>query len=105
MFWILLLVVCIPLLHIYFSRILNERKQRIDHVFVQIDDLFRQRYELLPGLIALTRNYTKDETPLINQLASLRGEGVGRSLRDEQKVELDNKITKPIQTFMKILSD
>jgi LemA protein len=94
---ILVVVLLIPIL-IYNSLI--GRKNQVLNVFGTIDALLKKRYDLIPNLVATVKGYMQHERTLLSQVTEMRAKALAEGTSDDQKVDLDNKMTKALSRIM-----
>jgi len=99
--WIAIVVVVVILLIVVFLyNILIGKKNQVTNVFGTIDALLKKRYDLLPKLIATVKAYMKHERELLEEITQMRAKAVSGRLSDDDKVELDNIVTKALGGIM-----
>lgn len=76
------------------------KKNQVTNVFGTIDALLKKRYDLLPKLITTVKAYMKHERALLERITEMRAKAVSGRLSDDEKVELDNKVTKALGGIM-----
>ena len=70
------------------------KKNQVINVFGTIDALLKKRYDLLPKLITTVKQYMKHERELLEKVTELRARATSGNLSDDQKVDLDNQMSK-----------
>lgn len=70
------------------------KKNQVINVFGTIDALLKKRYDLLPKLITTVKQYMKHERELLEKVTELRAKATSGNLSDDQKVDLDNQMSK-----------
>jgi LemA protein len=99
--WIAIVVVVVILLIVVFLyNSLIGKKNQVTNVFGTIDALLKKRYDLLPKLIATVKAYMKHERELLEEITQMRAKAVSGQLSDDDKVELDNIVTKALGGIM-----
>ncbi len=94
---ILVVVILVPVL-IYNSLI--GKKNQVLNVFGTIDALLKKRYDLIPNLIATVKGYMRHERTLLAEVTVMRAKAISDRTSDDEKVELDNKVTKILSRIM-----
>ena len=94
---ILVVVLLVPVL-IYNSLI--GKKNQVLNVFGTIDALLKKRYDLIPNLIATVKGYMWHERTLLAEVTEMRAKAISDRTSDDEKVELDNKVTKILSRIM-----
>ena len=79
---------------------LVSKKNQVINVFGTIDAMLKKRYDLLPKLITAVKTYMKHESGVLERITEMRAKAVSGGLSDDEKVDLDNKITKAVGGIM-----
>lgn len=97
---ILILVVlgAIILMGMYNSLI--GKKNNVENAFGTIDVMLKKRYDLIPNIVATVKNYAKHESGTFEKITELRTKALNPNVSSDEKVDLDNKITKAIGSIM-----
>jgi LemA protein len=96
-----IIVVAIGLLIIIllYNSLINKKNQ-VQNAFGGIDALLKKRYDLIPNLISSVKTYMKHEAGVLTEITELRTKVVSGQLSDDEKINLDNKISKSIGGIM-----
>ncbi len=76
------------------------KKNQVQNVFASIDTLLKKRYDLIPNLIATVKTYMQHERGTLTEITELRAKAISGNITDDQKVDLDNKVTKALGGIM-----
>ncbi len=76
------------------------RKNEVENAFGGMDAQLKKRYDLIPNLVATVQQYAKHEKGLFNEITQLRAQATSGNLSNDEKVELDNKISRSMQNLM-----
>jgi len=79
---------------------LINKKNQVLNAFGGIDAILKKRYDLIPNLISAVKSYMKHEAGVLTEITELRTKVVSGQLSDDEKVDLDNKISKSIGGIM-----
>ncbi|MEW5895685.1 MAG: LemA family protein [Candidatus Omnitrophota bacterium] len=82
-----------------YNSLIGKRNQ-VQNIFAGIDAVLKKRYDLVPNLVAAVKNYMQHEAGVLTGITGLRAKAVSGGLSDNEKVELDNKLTKAIGGIM-----
>lgn len=93
-----LIAVGVIVLSLYNSLI--QKKNQVTNVFGTIDALLKKRHDLIPNLVSSVKNYMEYEKGVLTQITELRARAVSGNLSDDEKVELENKISKVLGGIM-----
>jgi LemA protein len=99
--WIAIIipVVIIAIVAFLYNSLIAKKNQVIN-VFGTIDVMLKKRYDLLPELVSTVKAYMKHERELLEDITKMRTKAVSGRLSDDEKVELDNKVTKALGGIM-----
>lgn len=76
------------------------KKNQVTNVFASIDALLKKRYDLIPNLVASVKNYMAHEQGVLTKITELRAKAVSGLTSDDEKVDLDNRISKILGGIM-----
>ena len=97
---IIIILGVLILMMIFLYNSLVGKKNQVANVFASIDALLKKRYDLIPNLVATVKTYMEHERGTLTEITEMRTKAVSGGLSDDQKVELDNKITKALGGIM-----
>lgn len=75
-------------------------RNRVENAFGGIDVQLKQRYDLIPNLVATVMQYAKHEKELLEKVTSLRAKAIDGNLSNDQKVQIDNKISASLRNIV-----
>jgi len=93
-------LVVLFLLSIGLYNSLVRRKNDVENAFASVDVMLKKRYDLIPNLVETVKSYMKHEKSLLTELTALRAQAVSGEISDDERVALENKITKGISGVM-----
>jgi LemA protein len=70
------------------------KKNQVTNVFGTIDALLKKRYDLIPNLVSSCKTYMEYEKGTLTEITELRSKAVSGKLSDDEKVDLENKISR-----------
>ncbi|MDP8263974.1 MAG: LemA family protein [Candidatus Aceula lacicola] len=76
------------------------KKNDVEKSFGSIDVMLKKRYDLIPNLVAAVKQYMQHEAGTLTEITELRAKAVSGNLSSDEKVSLDNKITKTLGGIM-----
>lgn len=79
---------------------LIRHKNAVREAFAAVDAQLKQRYDLIPNLIAAVKRYMSHESTVLRELTELRTRGASSDLSPEQSFKLDNDVVRGIGSFM-----
>ena len=99
--WIAIIVpvVVIAIVVLLYNSLVAKKNQVIN-VFGTIDAMLKKRYDLLPKLISTVKTYMQHERALLEEVTKMRAKAVSGRLSDDEKVDLDNKVTRALGGIM-----
>ncbi|NLL28492.1 MAG: LemA family protein [Bacteroidales bacterium] len=100
---IIILAVCLLFFAIIVIGIYNKlvrRRNESSNAFASIDAMLKKRYDLIPNMVAAVQKYMEHERSTLNEVTDLRTRVVSGNLNDNEKVMLDNKISKAMGNIM-----
>ena len=99
--WIAIIVpvVVIAIVVLLYNSLVAKKNQVIN-VFGTIDAMLKKRYDLLPKLISTVKTYMQHERTLLEEITEMRAKAVSGQLSDDEKVDIDNKVTKALGGIM-----
>ena len=99
--WIAIVFVVFPALFIaVLYNSLVGKKNQVENAFAGMDALLKKRYDLIPNLVSAVQTYMKHEKNLLTDITELRAKATAGNLSDDEKVQLENKITKAMSGIM-----
>tara|TARA_B100000315_G_C14542245_1_gene571517 strand:- start:784 stop:1347 length:564 start_codon:yes stop_codon:yes gene_type:complete len=97
---IILLVVVAIIIPVTLYNTLVGKKNQVQNIFASIDTLLKKRYDLIPNLVSTVKTYMEHERSTLTDITELRAKATSGQLSDDDKVDLDNKISKAIGGIM-----
>lgn len=76
------------------------RKNEIDNAFGSIDVMLKKRHDLIPNLVNAVKVYMAHEKNTLNEIVALRNNASENNLPIEEKVKLENALTKSLGNIM-----
>jgi len=99
MIW-LILSIGILLFFIILYNTLVSKKNKVNDAFSSIDVQLKQRYDLIPNLVAAVKSYMQHEKSVLEDITRLRAQAMGGTLSADEKIDLDNKISKALTNIL-----
>ena len=100
MYIAIMIIAALLLIPILIYNSLGGRKNQVLNVFGTIDALLKKRYDLIPNLVATVKGYMRHERTLLAEVTEMRAKAISDRTSDDEKVELDNKVTKILSRIM-----
>lgn len=74
-------------------------KNKVDYANGAVDAMFKQRYDLIPNLVAAVKQYMQHESGLLEKLVQLRSQAQVPNLDEHSRNEINSQIDQAIKTF------
>ncbi|MFA5330481.1 MAG: LemA family protein [Prolixibacteraceae bacterium] len=99
---IVILVIVFVIFLIFFSvyNNLTRKKNQVFNAFGTIDVQLKNRYDLIPNLVATVQQYTTHEKDLLTKITELRSKAMNSGTSPEEKVHVDNQISSSLSGLM-----
>jgi LemA protein len=85
--------VVVVLLSVYFYNMLISRRNQADNAAASIDVYLKQRFDLIPNLVATVQSYMKHERETLTQLTQMRALAMAENQSHTDKVAMDARMT------------
>jgi LemA protein len=79
---------------------LTNKKNQVSNAFGTIDVQLKNRYDLIPNLVASVQQYTTHEKELLTKITELRAKALKQDITPEDRVSLDNQISTALSGLM-----
>ncbi len=93
------LVVLVLFAILGYNRLVSLRNAT-EKAFASIDAMAKKRYDLIPNLVATVQKYMEHERSTLTDITEMRAKAVSGNLSDNEKVDLDNKISRAMGGIM-----
>lgn len=94
---VLLLVVLLVLL---MRNSLIGSRNAADQAFATIDVMLKQRYDLIPNLVAAAKTYMQHEASVLGDLTALRAKASDPNATPDEKIQANNALNQAMRAFM-----
>lgn len=99
--WIVLIVAGVVLLaFIVLYNSMVSKKNQVEYAFAGIDTMLKKRHDLIPNLVATAKQYMQHERETLTEVTEMRAKAMSGGLSDNEKVDLENKITRTLGGIM-----
>jgi len=98
---IILIVVAVVVVFIIamYNNLIRKRNE-VDNAFGGMDVQLKKRYDLIPNLVSTVKQYASHEKELLTNITELRAQASSGKMSNDEKVELDNKISQAMKSIM-----
>lgn len=76
------------------------KKNQVENAFASIDAMLKKRYDMIPNLVATVKQYATHEQETLTKVTEMRTKALSGGLSDNERIELDNQITKAMGGIM-----
>jgi LemA protein len=97
---IIVAVVLFLLIVISIFNSLTNKKNQVANAFGTIDVQLKNRYDLIPNLVATVQQYATHEKELLSKITDLRAKALQQNVTPEDRVNLDNQISTALSGLM-----
>ncbi len=91
-------ILAISIISIY-NGLINKKNQ-VTNAFGTIDVQLKNRYDLIPNLVAAVQQYTTHEKELLTKITELRSKASNPNLSSNERVDVDNQISAAVKGIM-----
>ena len=99
----LIIIVAIVIIGLIIMSMYNgliRKKNEVENAFGGMEMQLKKRYDLIPNLISIVKQYMTHEKELLTKVTELRSQAMSSKVSNEQKVDLDNQITAAMKGIM-----
>ncbi len=97
---LLIVVAVVVFLWIGMYNTLVGKKNEVEKIFGGVDAVLKKRYDLIPNLVSAVKNYMQHEAGVLTEITELRAKASSEKISDDEKVALDNRISRAIGGIM-----
>lgn len=97
----ILAVLAVTVVVVLFNTMVG-RKNRVEFAFASIDAMLKKRYDLIPNLVAVAEKYMAYEKGVLEELTTTRTKAIAGNLGDDERVALDNQLSKSLRTLFAV---
>lgn len=90
------IVAVVVLLAVYLYNMLISRRNQADNAAASIDVYLKQRFDLIPNLVATVQGYMKHERETLTQLTEMRARAMVEDQSHTDKVATDARMTRSL---------
>lgn len=100
MFVILPIIVIFILLWIFYYNSLIGKRNQVTNAFSAIDVMLKKRFDLIPNLVEIVKQYTNYEQSTLSKIVELRTKAVSGAVSDTEKASLDAQLSASVKGLM-----
>ncbi|MHC0441045.1 LemA family protein [Flavobacterium sp. 3-210] len=79
---------------------LIEKRNNVTNAFSAIDVMLKKRFDLIPNLVEVVKQYTNYEQSTLTKIVELRAKANSGSLTEAEKASLDTKLSTAVKGLM-----
>lgn len=79
---------------------LISKKNQIANAFSAIDVMLKKRFDLIPNLVEVVKQYTQYEGDTLTKITELRGKALGTNVSEADKLALDQQMGSAVKGLM-----
>ncbi len=76
------------------------KKNQVENMFASVDSILQKRYDLIPNLVSSVKEYMTHERETLTGVTEMRAKAMQGNLSDDEKVSLDNQMSKAVGHIM-----
>jgi LemA protein len=95
-----IIVAAIVIVGILFYNSLISKKNQVDNAFSAIDVMLKKRFDLIPNLVEVVKQYTQYEGSTLEKIVNLRSKMGSGNLTDAEKASLDSQLGSSVKGLM-----
>jgi LemA protein len=97
---ILALIIFLLLFGILMYNSLIGKRNQVTNAFSAIDVMLKKRFDLIPNLVELVKQYMNYEQETLTKIVALRAKAVNGNLSDQEKAALDTQLSASVRGLM-----
>ena len=97
---LIIIAVVVILIPVILYNSLVGKKNQVQNVFASVDALLKKRYDLIPNLVSSVKEYMQHESGTLKAITEMRSKATTGELNDDEKVDLDNQISRALGGIM-----
>lgn len=98
--YIIAAIIIVALIALFIYNSLIAKKNQVSNTFSAIDVMLKKRFDLIPNLVEVVKQYTQHESETLQKITELRNQAVSNNTKDADKFELDQKLSGSIRSLM-----
>lgn len=95
---IILIVICLT--GVFFYNSLIAKKNQVTNAFSAIDVMLKKRFDLIPNLVEVVKQYTNYEQGTLTKIVELRSRATSGNISNAEKAELDAQLSSSVKGLM-----
>ncbi|KLT64556.1 LemA family protein [Pedobacter sp. BMA] len=96
----LIIIALLFIIGISFYNSLIGKKNQVTNAFSAIDVMLKKRFDLIPNLVEVVKQYTNYEQGTLTRIVELRAKATSGTLSDTEKAQLDSQLSSSVNGLM-----
>ncbi|KQS41147.1 LemA family protein [Pedobacter sp. Leaf194] len=96
----LIIIGVLLVIAIFFYNSLVGKKNQVTNAFSAIDVMLKKRFDLIPNLVEVVKQYTNYEQATLSKIVELRSKAVSGNISDSEKASIDAQLSGSIKGLM-----
>lgn len=99
---VIICIVCILILIVIIISIRNgliAKKNKVEYANGAVDAMYKQRYDLIPNLVASVKQYMQHESGVLERLVQLRSQAQQPNMSDGERNALNKELDQAFKSF------
>jgi len=88
------------LIGIFFYNSIVGKKNQVTNAFSAVDVMLKKRFDLIPNLVEVVKQYTTYEQGTLSKIVELRSKAVSGNVSDAEKASIDSQLSSSIKGLM-----
>ncbi|RDC56878.1 LemA family protein [Pedobacter chinensis] len=97
---VLILLGLVFLFGIFFYNNLIGKKNQVINAFSAIDVMLKKRFDLIPNLVEVVKQYTTYEQGTLSRIVELRTKATSGGISDAEKAQIDSQLSASVKGLM-----
>lgn len=97
---IVIILVVFLAVGVFIYNSLIERRNQVTNAFSAIDVMLKKRFDLIPNLVEVVKQYSNYEQSTLTKIVELRAKAGSRSLTETEKASLDTELSAAVKGLM-----
>lgn len=97
---ITVIIIALLLFAVFFYNSLIGKKNQVTNAFSAIDVMLKKRFDLIPNLVEVVKQYTNYEQGTLTKIVELRAKATSGNISDAEKAQLDAQLSTSVKGLM-----
>ena len=97
---IAIILIVILLFGVFFYNSLIGKKNQVTNAFSAIDVMLKKRFDLIPNLVEVVKQYTSYEQETLSKIVELRAKATSGTISDAERTQIDSQLSASVKGLM-----